>query len=120
MGDEESRISINNVKDEIEHQHLGDAINEEVTREKLAFWKLIAISINFCGIFFAYSLQGVVIVPLFLSFGLTQSETSLVMLISPIAVIIVYPLVGVLSDQCTLKFGRRRPFLLLGTIIQVS
>lgn len=27
------------------------------------------------------------------------------------------PIVGVLSDRCTSKFGRRRPFLLLGSAI---
>lgn len=92
------------------------SIKEEI---RLPLWKLVAITTSFCGIFFAYSLQGVVIVPLFLSFGLTQSETSLVMLISPIAVIIVFPIIGALSDNCTLKVGRRRPFIILGVILQV-
>ena len=88
-------------------------------RERVPLWKLITLTIDFCGIFFAYSLQGVVIVPLFLSLGLGQSETSLVMLVSPVAVICIFPVIGVLSDHCTSKFGRRRPFIFLGASIQV-
>ena len=98
----------------------GSTVLISEDRAKVPLWKLITLTISFCGIFFAYSLQGVVIVPLFLSFGLSQSETSLVMLISPIAVIVTFPVIGILSDNCTLRIGRRRPFILIGVTIQVS
>jgi MFS family permease len=86
----------------------------------VALWQIIMISTCYCGIYFCYSLQGVVIVPLLLSFGLTQSETSLVMLVSPLAVIFAYPIVGVLCDNSTSKFGRRKPYLIIGTLMQVT
>jgi solute carrier family 45, member 1/2/4 len=94
--------------------------SHNASRLPLSLVRLVAMTLDFCGVFFAYSLQGVVIVPLFQSFGLTPSQTSLVMLISPIAVIVVYPLIGVLSDNCTFRLGRRRIFIAIGTLFQVT
>lgn len=40
----------------------------------------------------------------------------LVWIMGPLSGLVVAPLVGVLSDRCTLSFGRRRPFMLGGMI----
>lgn len=39
--------------------------------------------------------------------------------IGPVTGILVAPTVGVLSDKCTSKFGRRRPFLFFGAITSI-
>lgn len=33
--------------------------------------------------------------------------------------LLMQPIVGVLSDRCTSRFGRRRPFLILGSIVVI-
>lgn len=50
---------------------------------------------------------------LFFSFvGLPEQYYSLTWLLSPILGLLLTPLIGSASDQCTLPWGRRRPFIL--------
>lgn len=49
--------------------------------------------------------------------GLSHALTSLMWLCGPIAGILVQPVVGLYSDQCRSRFGRRRPYILPGCII---
>ena len=46
--------------------------------------------------------------------GLYKSVVALIMMAGPLSGLVVQPTVGVLSDQCTSTWGRRRPFILLG------
>lgn len=55
--------------------------------------------------------------PYLLNLGLTKSNTSLVWVAGPLSGLIVQPIVGVIADQSKSKWGRRRPFIVLGTII---
>ncbi|KFA66313.1 hypothetical protein S40285_01919 [Stachybotrys chlorohalonatus IBT 40285] len=55
--------------------------------------------------------------PYLLSLGLTKSNTSLVWIAGPLSGLIVQPIVGVLSDESTSGWGRRRPFMVVGTAI---
>ncbi|KAI8149876.1 major facilitator superfamily domain-containing protein [Fennellomyces sp. T-0311] len=57
--------------------------------------------------------------PYLLSLGLTKSVMSLVWIAGPLSGLLMQPIVGVLSDRCTSKFGRRRPFIVLGCIVVV-
>ncbi|KAI9260492.1 major facilitator superfamily domain-containing protein [Phascolomyces articulosus] len=57
--------------------------------------------------------------PYLLSLGLTKSVMSLVWIAGPLSGLLMQPIVGVLSDRCTSKLGRRRPFIILGCIVVV-
>ncbi|EQC33337.1 hypothetical protein SDRG_09313 [Saprolegnia diclina VS20] len=48
---------------------------------------------------------------------LSPSSVQLVQLVGPISGLLLAPTVGVWSDNCTSKFGRRRPFLCLGALL---
>jgi len=50
------------------------------------------------------------------SLGISQLHTSLIWTAVPICGCIVPPIVGVLSDRSQFTWGRRRPFMLIGTI----
>lgn len=69
------------------------------------------------GIQFSWAVQIGYVTKSLLELGLPQTQVSYAWLAGPIAGILVQPLVGLLSDRCTLSLGRRRPFLLLGSII---
>ncbi|KAJ2725838.1 hypothetical protein GGI07_001045 [Coemansia sp. Benny D115] len=54
-----------------------------------------------------------------LSLGMKKSLVSLVWLAGPLSGLITQPLVGVLSDRCTAKMGRRRPYIIGATILTI-
>ncbi|ODH48111.1 hypothetical protein GX48_05797 [Paracoccidioides brasiliensis] len=55
--------------------------------------------------------------PYLLQLGLTKSRTSLVWIVGPLSGLIVQPLIGVITDRSTSKWGRRRPFMVGGSLV---
>ncbi|TKA60499.1 hypothetical protein B0A49_07673 [Cryomyces minteri] len=55
--------------------------------------------------------------PYLLQLGLTKSRTSLVWIAGPLSGLIMQPVVGVIADKSKSKWGRRRPFMVVGTLI---
>lgn len=55
--------------------------------------------------------------PHLLKLGLAKSQTSLVWIAPPLSGLIVQPIIGVLSDSSRLRWGRRRPFMLLFSVL---
>jgi len=55
--------------------------------------------------------------PYLLELGLSKSFMSLVFMAGPLSGLIVQPLIGVLADRSTSRWGRRRPFMLAGCTI---
>lgn len=55
--------------------------------------------------------------PYLLQLGLTKSRTSLVWIAGPLSGLVMQPIVGVISDRSTSKYGRRRPFMVVGSVI---
>jgi len=89
----------------------------EYGRLKFFFW-LFAICCSLMGVQFVYSIQFSLGSPLFKNeLKLKQSVIAVILATSgPISGFFVQPVVGVWSDGCRLKMGRRRPFLLAGCI----
>ena len=61
------------------------------------------------------------IVPLILTnhFGLTQATSGIVMSFDNILAVFMLPLFGALSDKVSTRFGKRTPFIFVGTILAV-
>lgn len=55
--------------------------------------------------------------PYLLNLGLTKSQTSVVWIAGPLSGIITQPIVGVLADSNKSRWGRRRPYIFIATII---
>lgn len=55
--------------------------------------------------------------PYLLSLGLTKSKLATVFIAGPLSGLIMQPLIGVLADNSTSRFGRRRPYMLLGSLV---
>lgn len=51
--------------------------------------------------------------------GMPLPLVSLAWLAGPLSGLVMQPIVGLASDRCTSRLGRRRPFLILGTIFTV-
>jgi len=54
------------------------------------------------------------------TFGIGESISGVIMASDNVLALFLLPLFGGLSDKCTSKLGRRRPFILFGTLIAVA
>ncbi|XP_051922039.1 solute carrier family 45 member 4 isoform X2 [Hippocampus zosterae] len=61
---------------------------------------------------FCYALETALVTPVLLQIGLPEQYYSLTWFLSPIFGLILTPVMGSASDRCTLRWGRRRPFIL--------
>ncbi|KAL0084066.1 major facilitator superfamily domain-containing protein [Phycomyces blakesleeanus] len=57
--------------------------------------------------------------PYLLSLGLSKAYMSLVWIAGPLSGLLMQPIVGVVSDRCTSRLGRRRPFLIGGSVFVI-
>ena len=48
---------------------------------------------------------------------MTKSKTSLVWVAGPLSGLIMAPLIGAIADRSKSRFGRRRPFMLVGSVL---
>ncbi|KAF1953166.1 hypothetical protein CC80DRAFT_420523 [Byssothecium circinans] len=55
--------------------------------------------------------------PYLLELGLTKSKISLVWVAGPLSGLIMQPIVGVVADRSKSRWGRRRPFMMIGTVL---
>ncbi|XP_029126720.1 sucrose transport protein SUC4 [Cajanus cajan] len=68
------------------------------------------------GIQFGWALQLSLLTPYVQQLGIPHVWASIIWLCGPLSGLLVQPLVGHLSDRCTSRFGRRRPFILGGAL----
>lgn len=80
---------------------------------------LFRLTAGLIGLQFCWAIQVGYVTKVLLQLGLAQRFVSYAWLAGPIAGILVQPTVGVLSDRCTSRFGRRRPFLFVGSAVTV-
>lgn len=69
------------------------------------------------GASFTWGVEMTYCTPYLLSLGLTKSMTSLVWIAGPLSGLVVQPIVGAIADESTSKWGRRRPFIVLGAVV---
>ncbi|KAM8826993.1 solute carrier family 45 member 4-like [Synchiropus picturatus] len=72
---------------------------------------------------FCYAMETALVTPVLLQIGLPEQYYSLTWFLSPILGLILTPWIGSSSDRCTLRWGRRRPFILalcIGVLIGVA
>ncbi|EWG37616.1 hypothetical protein FVEG_01171 [Fusarium verticillioides 7600] len=79
--------------------------------------RMILLSFVTIGITFTWGIEMTYCTPYLLNLGLTKSNTSLVWIAGPLSGLIVQPVVGVIADESKSKWGRRRPLMVVGSIV---
>lgn len=79
--------------------------------------KFISFAIGFFGLQFAWQMRIILSGPVTEELGASPFLFGLIWLAGPFTGMVVQPLVGVLSDKTTSRFGRRRPYLLGGALL---
>ncbi|KAL2226072.1 sucrose transport protein SUC3 isoform X1 [Sesamum indicum] len=69
------------------------------------------------GVQFGWALQLSLLTPYIQTLGIGHEFSSFIWLCGPITGLVVQPCVGIWSDKCSSKYGRRRPFIFVGALM---
>lgn len=86
------------------------------SQPKLPFWQIWNVSFGFLGVQFGFALQNANVSRILSDLGADLHSLSLFWLVAPVMGLIIQPIVGSASDRTWNRFGRRRPFILIGAI----
>ncbi|OIW16547.1 hypothetical protein TanjilG_08404 [Lupinus angustifolius] len=85
-------------------------------RPRIPLRQLLRVASVASGIQFGWALQLSLLTPYVQQLGIPHQWASIIWLCGPVSGLFVQPLVGHMSDKCTSRFGRRRPFILVGAV----
>ncbi|RAL02916.1 putative sucrose transporter [Aspergillus ibericus CBS 121593] len=79
--------------------------------------RMVLLTFSLLGLQFTWGIEMTYCTPYLLQLGLTKSKTSLVWIAGPLSGLIIQPLIGVIADRSRSKWGRRRPFMIVGSFV---
>ena len=86
-------------------------------KRRLSFWQIWNMSFGFLGIQMGFALQNANASRILQIFGADVHELSWFWIIAPLMGLIVQPIIGHYSDKTWGRFGRRKPYFLVGAIL---
>ncbi|MDA8886520.1 MFS transporter [Bacteroidia bacterium] len=87
-------------------------------KPKLSFGQIWNMSFGFLGIQFGFALQGGFMSRIFQTLGADPHDIPGLWLAAPVAGLLVQPIIGYMSDRTwSEKYGRRKPFFLIGAVL---
>jgi len=90
----------------------------KIRKPELSFWQIFNMNVGFLGIQFSFGLQQSAINPIFLFLGAPEDMLPILNIAGPVTGLIIQPLIGAISDKTwSPRWGRRKPFFLIGAII---
>lgn len=98
-------------------QSPGGGVDEH--QKTKSIWYLILLTISIGGLQIAWSVEMSNGSPYLLSLGISKSLMALVWIAGPLSGTLVQPYVGMLSDNCRIPWGKRKPFMIGGTVATV-
>jgi len=87
---------------------------EQQSEETKSSWFLFLLTFGGLGLSIGWSVETSNGSPYLLSLGLSKSMLALVWIAGPLSGVLVQPYVGLKSDNCRLRWGKRRPFVIGG------
>ncbi|KAL2344499.1 hypothetical protein Fmac_005784 [Flemingia macrophylla] len=103
---------------DVDHRN-SPSSNQSPSRPKASasLLRLVLSCTVAAGVQFGWALQLSLLTPYIQTLGIGHAFSSFIWLCGPITGLVVQPCVGIWSDKCTSRFGRRRPFILAGSLM---
>ncbi|ORX93314.1 sucrose transport protein-like protein [Clohesyomyces aquaticus] len=79
--------------------------------------RMALLTASLIGLQFTWGVEMTYCTPYLLELGLKKSQISLVWIAGPLSGLIMQPIVGVIADRSKSRWGRRRPFMVGGTVL---
>lgn len=86
-------------------------------KRRLGFWEIWNMSFGFLGIQMGFALQNANASRILQIFGADVQSLSWFWIIPPLVGLIVQPIVGHYSDKTWTRFGRRKPYFIVGAVL---
>jgi maltose/moltooligosaccharide transporter len=83
----------------------------------LSFWQIWNMSFGFLGIQFGFALQNANVSRIFETLGAKVDDIPILWIAAPVTGLIMQPIIGHMSDKTWGRFGRRRPYFMIGAIL---
>ncbi len=93
---------------------MNDKTQQKPALSLLQIWNM---SFGFIGIQVGFGLQNANASRIFETLGANVNELALYWLAGPVTGLLIQPLIGYMSDRTWTRFGRRRPFFLIGALL---
>jgi maltose/moltooligosaccharide transporter len=85
-------------------------------KARLSFWQIINMNFGFLGLQYSFGLQQANMSPIYSYLGAKESALPYLWLAGPITGLILQPIIGAMSDSTITRWGRRKPYFLIGAI----
>lgn len=87
-------------------------------KPRLTFSQIINMNVGFFGIQYSFGLQQSAVNPIYDMLGAIPDQIPLLNLAGPMTGLLIQPIIGAISDKTwSPKFGRRKPYFLIGAIL---
>ena len=88
-----------------------------IKKPRLSFWQLWNMSFGYLGIQFGFALQNANVSRIFETLGAKVEDIPILWIAAPVSGLIIQPIIGHMSDKTWNRFGRRKPYFLVGAIL---
>jgi len=85
-------------------------------KPRLSFWQIWNMCFGFLGIQFGFALQNANASRIFETLGAPMDAVPGLWIAAPLTGLLVQPVIGYLSDRTWTRWGRRRPYFMLGAL----
>ena len=95
-----------------------EKVTLETAKPRLSFWQIFNMSFGFLGTQYAFALQTAYMGPIYTYLDVDPANIPFLLLAGPVTGLIVQPIIGAMSDNTwSPRWGRRRPYFLIGAIL---
>ncbi len=86
------------------------------SKPSLSFWQIINMNFGFFGLQYSFGLQQANMEPIYRHLGADEGKMAFLWMAGPMTGLIIQPIIGAMSDKTISRWGRRRPYFLIGAI----